>query len=103
MFFFSHAFPPFTSRAPSRKPLAKAILVPMPENAAREISLVNHLTCVACRSDAGSAYLFNELIRMIFLAYYVGGAGFGDTDAMVYARAERELERVLRRAEHSRA
>lgn len=75
----------------------------MPENAAREISLVNHLTCAACRSGAGSAYLFNELIRMFYLAYYVQDACFGDADLIVYARAEAAMERVLQCAERSRA
>ena len=90
------------SRASSRKPLNKAMLLPMPQNAAREISLVNHLTFAACRRGAGSAYLFNELIRVIYLAYYVQDAGFGDTDLIIYACAEAALERVLQRAEHSR-
>src|SRR5215469_5178305 len=88
-----------TSRAPSRKPLTKAMLLPMPESAAREISLVNHWTFVACRSGAGSAYLFNDLIRMVYLAYYVQDAGFGDTDLTIYARAEAAMERVLQRRE----
>lgn len=91
------------SRASSRKPLNKAMLLPMPETAAREISLVNHLTFVACRSGSGSAYLFNELIRMIYLAYYIQDAGFGDTDLIIYACAEAAMERVLQRAEHARA
>ena len=79
------------------------MLLPMPANAAREISLVNHLNFAACRSGAGSAYLFNELIRMIYLAYYVQDAGFGDTDLIIYARAEAAMERVLERAKDSRA
>lgn len=79
------------------------MLLPMPENATREISLVNHLTFTACRRGAGSAYLFNELTRMIYLAYYIQHAGFGDTDLIVYARAEAPKERVLQRAESARA
>jgi hypothetical protein len=78
------------------------MLLPMPENAAREISLVNHLIFAACRTGAGSSYLFNELIRMIDLAYYVQDVGFGDTDMIIYARAE-AMERVLQRAEYARA
>ena len=79
------------------------MLLPMPENTAREISLVNHLTFAACRSGAGCSYLFNELSQMIYLAYYVQDAGFGDTDLVIYARAEAAMERVLQRAESARA
>lgn len=79
------------------------MLLPMPENAAREIFLVNHLTFAAWQRGAGSAYLFNELIRVIYLAYYVQDAGFGDADLIIYARAEAAMECVLQRAERSRA
>ena len=79
------------------------MLLPMPECAAREISLVNHLSFVACRSGAGSAYLFNELIRLVYLSFYVQDAGFGDTDLMIYARVEAAIERSLERAESGRA
>ncbi|SAL86055.1 Fis family transcriptional regulator [Caballeronia arvi] len=75
----------------------------MPECAAREISLVNHLSFAACRSGAGSAYLFNELIRLVYLSFYVQDAGFGDTDLMIYASVEAAVERSLERAESGRA
>jgi hypothetical protein len=79
------------------------MLLPMPECAAREIALVNHLSFAACRSGAGSAYLFNELIRLVYLSFYVQDAGFGDTDLMIYARVEAAIERSLERAESGRA
>jgi hypothetical protein len=79
------------------------MLLPMPDCAAREISLANHLGFVACRSGAGSAYLFNELIRLVYLSFYVQDAGFGDTDLMIYARVEAAIERGLERAESGRA
>ncbi|WP_250517712.1 hypothetical protein [Caballeronia sp. INDeC2] len=79
------------------------MLLPMPECAAREISLVNHLSFVACRSGAGSAHLFNELIQLVYLSFYVQDAGFGDTDLMIYARVEAAIERTLERAESGRA
>jgi hypothetical protein len=57
---------------------------------------------VACRDGAGTAYLFNELIRLVYVTFYVQDAGFGDTDPLVYARAEAALERSLQRAENER-
>ena len=76
--------------------LTKAMLLPLPESAVRE---ARHLTWVACKAEAGSAYLVNELVRLVYLTYYVQDAGYGDIDLMVYARAEAALERCLEKAE----
>ncbi|WP_235024828.1 hypothetical protein [Caballeronia arvi] len=61
------------------------------------------MSFAACRSGAGSAYLFNELIRLVYLSFYVQDAGFGDTDLMIYASVEAAVERSLERAESGRA
>jgi hypothetical protein len=78
------------------------MLLPLQESAAREVSLAQHLTWVACKGKAGSAHLINELVRLVYLTYYVQDAGYGDTDPVVYARAEAALERCLKRAERER-
>ncbi|WP_052307256.1 hypothetical protein [Burkholderia gladioli] len=75
------------------------MLLPLPESAARDLSLAQHLTFVACKGAAASAYLVNELIRLVYLTFYVQNAGYGDTDLLVYASAEASLERCLTRAE----
>ena len=75
------------------------MLLPLPESAVREASLARHLTWVACKAEAGSAYLVNELVRLVYLTYYVQDAGYGDTELMVYTRAEAALERCLEKAE----
>jgi hypothetical protein len=75
------------------------MLLPMQASAARELSLAQHLTWVACKGKAGSAYLINELVRLVYLTYYVQDAGYGNIDVVVYARAEAALERCLQRAE----
>ncbi|WP_061171130.1 hypothetical protein [Caballeronia hypogeia] len=51
------------------------------------------------QGKAGNAYLINELVRLVYLTYHVQDAGYGDTDVVVYARAEAALERCLQRAE----
>lgn len=71
------------------------MLLPLPESASRELALANHLTFVACKGTAGSTYLVNELVRMVYLTLYIQDAGYGDTDLLVYARAEAALERCL--------
>jgi hypothetical protein len=91
-----------TSRSPSRKHLSKELLLPLSAAAAQTIALANHMGFVACRDGAGTAYLFNELIRLVYVTFYVQDAGFGDTDPLVYARAEAALERSLQRAENER-
>ncbi len=78
------------------------MLLPMQATAARELSLAQHLTWAACKGKAGSAYLINELVRLVYLTYYVQDAGYGDTDVVVYAHAEAALERCLQRAERER-
>jgi hypothetical protein len=86
----------------SRKPLSKELLLPLPPSAAQTVALSNHLTFAACRAGAGSAYLFNELIQLVCVTFFVQDAGYGDTDVVIYARAEAALERGLERAEVER-
>ncbi|SAK89455.1 Fis family transcriptional regulator [Caballeronia catudaia] len=91
-----------TSVRKARGPLSKAMLLPLQESAACEVSLAQHLTWVACKRKSGSAYPINELVRLVHLTYYVQDGGYGDTDPVVYARAEDALERCLKRAERER-
>ncbi len=74
------------------------MLLPLSASSAREVSLANHLTFAACKRD-GSAHLVNELIRLVYVTFYVQEAGYGETDLIVYSRAEAALERCLGRAE----
>lgn len=90
------------ARSLSRKPLSKEMLLPLPPSAAQTVALSNHLTFAACRAGAGSAYLFNELIQLVYGTFFVQDAGYGNTDVIIYARAEAALERGLERAEVER-
>ncbi|SAL00861.1 Fis family transcriptional regulator [Caballeronia pedi] len=78
------------------------MLLPLPPSAAQTVALSNHLTFAACRAGAGSAYLFNELIQLVYGTFFVQDAGYGNTDVIIYARAEAALERGLERAEVER-
>ncbi|MDR5776284.1 MULTISPECIES: hypothetical protein [unclassified Caballeronia] len=60
------------------------------------------MTFAACQSGAGSACLFNELVQLLYVTFFVQDAGYGDTDLIIYARAEAALERGLQRAEVER-
>lgn len=90
------------SRSLARKPFSKEMLLPLPPSAAQTVALSNHLTFAACRAGAGSAFLFNELIYLLYVTFFVQDAGYGDTDVIVYGRAEAALERGLQRAEAKR-
>ncbi|WP_061160203.1 hypothetical protein [Caballeronia temeraria] len=78
------------------------MLLPLPSSAVQTVALSNHLTFAACRAGAGSAHLFNELIQLVYGTFFVQDAGYGDTDVIIYARAEAALERGLQRAEDER-
>ncbi|HKR41997.1 MAG TPA: hypothetical protein VJU59_20390 [Paraburkholderia sp.] len=75
------------------------MLLPLPERTARNLSLVNHLIFVVCKKNSGNAYHLREMIRLVYLTFYLQEAGYGNIDLLDYARAEAALERCLTRAE----
>jgi hypothetical protein len=86
--------------AQSHKPLSKALLLPMNQASARELSLAHHLALAACRSDRGNKHLINELARAIYMTYFLQLAGFGSLAVRIYLDAEMALENALARAEN---
>jgi hypothetical protein len=54
-----------------KPPLTKSALLPMPAQSARELSLAHHLALAACRSDSGNRHQINELVRSVYMAYYL--------------------------------
>ncbi|WP_322045607.1 hypothetical protein [Paraburkholderia sp. J67] len=71
---------------------------PLDEKTATEMALAHHLTFAACRSWAGTTRLVSELVRMVYLTFYVQCAGYGDTDVARFADAEAALENCILRA-----
>jgi hypothetical protein len=89
-----------TKRKPTRpgairKPLSKSSLLPMPAQSAREMSLAHHLALAACRSDSGNRHQINELVRSVYMAYYLQRLGFGGMPFECYERAEAAFENAL--------
>ena len=78
-----------------RKPLSKSLLLPMPAQSARELSLAHHLALAACRSDSGNRYQINELVRSVYMAYFLQRMGFGDMPFECYEHAEAAFENAL--------
>ena len=78
-----------------RKPLTKSALLPMPAQSARELSLAHHLALAACRGDSGNRHQINELVRSVYMAYYLQRMGFGEVPFECYEQAEAAFENAL--------
>jgi hypothetical protein len=79
----------------NRKPLSKSLLLPMAAQSARELSLAHHLALAACRSDSGNRHQINELVRSVYMAYFLQRMGFGDMPFECYEHAEAAFENAL--------
>ncbi|WP_235851069.1 hypothetical protein [Paraburkholderia piptadeniae] len=67
----------------------------------REQSLTYHLALVACRDGHGNRYLFNELARAMYVAWFLQQPGFGAEPIGQYKTAERAVEAALTLAHES--
>jgi hypothetical protein len=85
----------------NRNPLSKSSLLPMSAQSARDMSLSHHLALAACRGDCGKRHQINELVRSVYMAYYLQRVGFGDMPFECFERAEAALENTLAVAERS--
>jgi hypothetical protein len=79
----------------NRKPLSKSLLLPMSAQSAREMSLAHHLALAACRGDSANRHQINELVRSVYMAYYLQRMGYGEVPLECYERAEAALESTL--------
>jgi hypothetical protein len=79
-------------------PLTKAQLLPMGRGSAREQSLTYHLALAACRDGHGNQYLFNELMRTTYVAWFLQRAGYGNEPVEYFKAAEYAVEAVLAQA-----
>lgn len=92
------SFNPRRSRT-SRRFLSKTMLLPVPERLVVDFSLANHLALAACRRGRGNAHLLNELLRAVYISYFLGQRGTDRAPAQTYREAEAGLERALACAE----
>ena len=70
----------------------------MDRASANEQSLANHLALVACRSGHGNGHLINELMRVVYLSWFLQRAGYGTCPAGQFKIAEYAVEVTLSRA-----
>ncbi|MBN3788801.1 hypothetical protein G3N94_18125 [Burkholderia sp. Ac-20353] len=64
-------------------------------------SLSHHLALVACRDGHGNAFLFNELIRTTYIAWFLQQAGYGDEPVERYKAVEHPVEATHLHADES--
>ena len=67
----------------------------MSAQSAREMSLAHHLALDACRGDRANRHEINELVRSVYMAYFLQRTGFGDMPFECYEHAEAALENAL--------
>ncbi|WP_236674453.1 hypothetical protein [Paraburkholderia hospita] len=84
-----------------RRHLSKAMLLPMDATSARDQSLSYHLALATCRRGHGNNYLLNELMRTVYLAWFLQQAGYGDAPVTLYKLAEYAVEAALTLAHES--
>jgi hypothetical protein len=84
-----------TRAGANRKPLSKSLLLPMAAQSARDMSLAHHLALAACRGDSGNRHQINELVRSVYMAYFLQRMGFGDIPFECYERAEAAFGNAL--------
>jgi hypothetical protein len=71
------------------------MLLPMAEASAREQSLSSHLALVACRDGHGNRHLFNELMRTVYVAWFLQQDGYGKEPVNSFKTAEYAIEAAL--------
>ena len=81
-----------------RKPLGKTMLLPHTATFVREQSLHWHLALAAFRAGKGNGDLLAELVKALYLAWYLQEAGFGTAERELYLDAERILDAAARNA-----
>jgi len=70
----------------------------MERAAANERSLSCHLALVACRAGKGNGHLINELMRAVYLSWYLQRAGYGNQPVEQFKVAEYAVEETLAHA-----
>ena len=72
------------------------MLLPMDQASVREQSLSYHLALSACCDGHGNGHLFNELMRVAYVAWFLQQAGYGNETVQSYKTAEYAVEAALR-------
>ncbi|MFP3617082.1 hypothetical protein SB778_44345, partial [Paraburkholderia sp. SIMBA_050] len=53
------------------------MLLPLPGEYVRDISLANHLALIGCGEGVGLKHSVNELIQLAYLSFFIWEIGYG--------------------------
>jgi hypothetical protein len=81
-----------------RTPLSKPMLLPPTAVSVRKLVLRHHIALAAFHAGKGNGSLLAELVKALYLAWYLQVAGFGAADRELYLEAERLLDHAARNA-----
>ncbi|WP_199545239.1 hypothetical protein [Paraburkholderia kururiensis] len=81
-----------SSRKAARRPLTREQLLPLPAAKARALSLEQHLALAALRQGHGGVEQVAMLLRVVYLAYFMGHAVREPVDLELLRAAESALE-----------
>jgi hypothetical protein len=74
------------------------MLLPIPNDSARKMSLTHHMALAVCRDEGGgNSHQFNELLRVIYVTHHLQEAGFGTIPEELYGIAEAGMNAALAR------
>jgi hypothetical protein len=74
------------------------MLLPYTVAYVRQAVLRNHLALAAFRCGQGNGELLAELVKALYVAWYLQDAGYGELDHALYLEAERILDLAARNA-----
>ncbi|WP_157664235.1 hypothetical protein [Burkholderia ubonensis] len=78
--------------------MKKQMLLQLPTGYIRQLSLANHLALAGCCSEASLRHSLNELIRVVYLSYFLWEAGYSQAPAALFPDAERAVDGAVLRA-----
>lgn len=79
-------------------PLSRAMLLPMSATLVRKVSLQNHMALVALRQGHGNIDLAGELLKTVFVAFFLAGPDFLATCSHDFAPAEVAIKTLINEA-----
>jgi hypothetical protein len=84
-----------------RKVLTKEMLLPLSIGKVRSLSLENHLAFATVRVGRGDSQQVINLLRVVYLAFFLREQTASEAEIDLYRRAEAALDACIERAEHA--
>jgi hypothetical protein len=81
-----------------RTPLSKTMLLPPTAVSVCKLVLRQHIALAAFHAGKGNRNLLAELVKALYLTWYLQAAGFGAAERELYLEAERILDHAARNA-----